>query len=54
MELIEIGKSVVKKEKIEEETQEILNILKKEKQTYAVNKFVLQNAIMELDELIVN
>lgn len=52
-ELYEIGNSFVKAEYIEKITNEILEILKKEKQTYAVDKFVLENAIKKLSDLIV-
>lgn len=47
------GKSTIKQSKIDEEVSKILEILKKEKQTYRVNKFVLEQVIEELKEQII-
>lgn len=46
------GKSEIKQSKIDEEVSKILEILKEEKQTYSINKFVLEEAINELDNQI--
>ena len=47
------GKSKIKQSKVDEEVFKILEILKKEKQTYLVNKFVLEQAIEELGQQII-
>ena len=52
--IYEIGKETITEEHLEKLIKEILSTLKKEKQTYLVNKFVLENAIEELGELIVD
>ena len=39
--------------KVDEEVSKILEILKKEKQTYIINKFVLEQAIKELGQQII-
>lgn len=46
------GKSKIMQSKVDEEVSEILEILKKEKQTYSINKFVLEEAINALDNQI--
>lgn len=46
-------KSIIKQSKVDEEVSKILEVLKKEKQTYIVNKFVLEQAIEELGEQII-
>lgn len=48
-----IGKSEITDTEVRKQVNEILDVLKKEKQTYAVNKFVLVEAIKNLDEVIV-
>ncbi len=48
-----IGKSKIKQSKVDEEVCKILEILKKEKQTYIINKFVLEEAIKELGQQII-
>lgn len=48
-----IGKSKIKQSKVDEEVCKILEILKKEKQTYVINKFVLEEAIEELGQQII-
>lgn len=48
-----IGKSKIKQLKVDEEVCKILEILKKEKQTYVINKFVLEEAIKELGQQII-
>lgn len=47
------GKTTIKQSKVEEEVSKILEILKKEKQTYYINKFVLEQAIEELGQQII-
>ncbi len=47
------GKTTIKQSKVEEEVSKILAILKKEKQTYYINKFVLEQAIEELGQQII-
>ncbi len=49
-----IGKAEINEIEIEKQVNEILNILKTKKQTYAVNKFVLEKTIEELDETIID
>lgn len=48
-----IGKSKIKQSKIDEEVSKILDLLKKEKQTYLVNKFVLEEVIREIGNQII-
>ena len=48
-----IGKSEIKQSKVDEEVCKILETLKKEKQTYVINKFVLEEAIKELGQQII-
>lgn len=48
-----IGKSEIKQSKVDEEVCKILEMLKKEKQTYVINKFVLEEAIKELGQQII-
>lgn len=47
------GKATIKQSKVDEEVSKILEILKKEKQTYYINKFVLEQAIEELGQQII-
>jgi hypothetical protein len=47
------GKSKIMQSKLDEEVSEILEVLKKEKQTYCINKFVLEEAIKELGNQII-
>lgn len=47
------GKSTISQSKIDEEVSKILGLLKKEKQTYLINKFVLEQAIEELGQQII-
>lgn len=47
------GKSTIRQSKVDEEVSKILEILKKEKQTYIVNKFVLEQTIEELGQQII-
>lgn len=49
----EIGDSGISSKDLKEQTNEILNILKKRKQTYAVNKFVLERTIDQLQETVI-
>lgn len=44
----EIGNQSIYEHEVEEQANEILKILKKRKQTYAVNKFVLEQTIEKL------
>lgn len=46
-------KSEIKQSEVDKQVKEIINLLKEKKQTYAVNKFVLSQAIEELTETIV-
>lgn len=48
-----VGKSKITDEEVEKQINELLDILKSKKQTYAVDKFVLERAIEELSEIIV-
>ena len=48
-----IEKSEIKQSKVNEEVCKILEILKKEKQTYFINKFVLEEAIKELGNQVI-
>lgn len=48
-----IGKSNIKESEKEEQVKKILELLKNKKQTYAVNKFVLEETIKRLKETIV-
>ncbi len=47
------GKTSIMQSKVDEEVSKILEILKKEKQTYIINKFVLEQAIEELGQQII-
>ena len=47
------GKTTIMQSKIDEEVSKIIEILKKEKQTYIVNKFVLEETIKELGNQII-
>lgn len=47
------GKATIMQSKVDEEVLKILDILKKEKQTYVINKFVLEQAIKELGQQII-
>ncbi len=47
------GKTTINQSKVDEEVSKILEILKKEKQTYYINKFVLEQAIEELGQQII-
>ena len=49
----QFGKTSIKQSKVDEEVSKILEILKKEKQTYIVNKFVLEETIKELGNQII-
>lgn len=51
--IYKIGSSEITTEEIKEQANEILSILKKRKQTYAVNKFVLEKTIDQLQETII-
>ena len=51
--IYKIGSSEITTEEIKEQSNEILSILKKRKQTYAVNKFVLEKTIAQLQETII-
>ena len=51
--IYKIGSSEITTEEIKEQANEILSILKKRKQTYAVNKFVLEKTIDQLQEIII-
>lgn len=48
-----LGKSKILQSQIDEEVLEIIKYLKSKKQTYAVNKFVLEEVIEELKEVII-
>ncbi len=48
-----IGKSEIFDDDLEKQTSEILEILKTKKQTYAVNKFVLEETIKKLNETVI-
>lgn len=48
-----IGKSYIRENELEIQTNEIIKLLKHKKQTYAVNKFVLEETIKKLEETIV-
>lgn len=48
-----VGKSVISESEKEAEVTTILDILKAKKQTYAVNKFVLEETIKRLQETII-
>lgn len=50
--IYEIGNQRISQSEIEEQVRDILKILKEKKQTYAINKFVLEQAIQELYETI--
>ncbi len=50
--IYKIGNQEIKESEIKAQVIEILKILKEKKQTYAVNKFVLEKAIEELFETI--
>lgn len=51
--IYKIGDSKISSKDLKEQTDEILNILKKRKQTYAVNKFVLERTINQLQETVI-
>lgn len=51
--IYKIGDSKISSKDLKEQTDEILNILKKRKQTYAVNKFVLERTIGQLQETVI-
>lgn len=51
--IYKIGDSKISSKDLKEQTDEILNILKKRKQTYAVNKFVLERTIDQLKETVI-
>lgn len=46
-------KSEIMQSEVDRQVEEIIDLLKKKKQTYAVNKFVLSQAMEELTETIV-
>ena len=48
-----IGKSEITDKEVEKQVNELLDVLKNKKQTYAVNKFVLNKAIESLKVVIV-
>ncbi len=48
-----VGNSEISVIEVNNQVDDILNLLKKKKQTYAVNKFVLEKAIDKLQETIV-
>lgn len=50
--IYEIGNQQIRQSEIEEQVRDILKILKEKKQTYAINKFVLEQAIQGLYETI--
>lgn len=48
-----IGNSEISAVEVSRQVDAILSLLKKKKQTYAVNKFVLEKAIDKLQETII-
>ena len=50
--LYEFKKSKILQSQVDEEVEYILEYLKNKKQTYSVNKFVLEQAIEELFEMV--
>lgn len=48
-----IGKTKISNSEVEKQVSKILDILKQKKQTYAVNKFVLEETIRNLQEEII-
>lgn len=50
MTIYEIGKSHITSEEVEEIQNKIIEVLKKEKRTYLVNKFILEETIKKLGE----
>lgn len=48
-----IGKSKIADIEVRKQVKELLEVLKRKKQTYAVNKFVLLEAIKDLEEVII-
>lgn len=50
MNLYEIGKSYITDEEVQKIENQIIEVLKKEKRTYLVNKFILEKTIQDLGE----
>lgn len=50
MNAYEIGKTIITYEEVEEIKKKIIDVLKKEKRTYLVNKFILEETINDLGE----
>ena len=48
-----LEKSKISNKEVEQQSDEILNLLKTKKQTYAVNKFVLERTITKLQDTII-
>lgn len=48
-----IGKTKIMDSEVKKQVNEILGILKNKKQTYVVNKFVLEETIKELQETVI-
>lgn len=51
--IYKIGNSEITTKDMNEQINKILGILKKRKQTYAVNKFVLEKTIERLQETVI-
>lgn len=49
----DLKKSKIENDEVEKQSDEIISLLKEKKQTYAVNKFVLERAIIKLQDTIV-
>lgn len=50
---IMIGKSEITNIEVEKQVNELLEVLRAKKQTYAVNKFVLEKTIENLQEVVI-
>lgn len=48
-----VGKTEILDSELNNQISEIINLLKSKKQTYAVNKFVLEKTIEQLQEVII-
>ncbi len=49
----DLKKSVIENDEVEKQSDEIISLLKEKKQTYAVNKFVLERTIIKLQDTII-
>lgn len=51
-EIYTIGRTFIEKKEVNNMIKEIYKVLNKKEQTYKVNKFILEEAVRQLDEII--